>query len=186
MRRSHRVRDQRSRVGEGVNTPEEFTWLFAREYRSIVRSVDVVLHDHARAEEITQDAFVQLLEGWSRVSTYDRSGCLGTPGRDPARHETCGPGSAGVARSSGSAARPRRPRTPPEVSDRHEEIWAAIRTLPPRQRAVVALYYLDDMPVSEVADIVGCSESSVSVHLHRARRRLADIVGEEVQDRVDR
>jgi RNA polymerase sigma factor (sigma-70 family) len=48
------------------------------------------------------------------------------------------------------------------------------------------LYYLDDMPVSEVADIVGCSESSVSVHLHRARRRLADIVGEEVQDRVDR
>jgi hypothetical protein len=74
MRRSHRVRDQPSRVGEGVNTPEEFTWLFAREYRSIVRSVDVVLHDHARAEEITRDAFVQLLEGWSRVSKYDRPG----------------------------------------------------------------------------------------------------------------
>jgi RNA polymerase sigma factor (sigma-70 family) len=47
------------------------------------------------------------------------------------------------------------------------------------------LYYLDDMPVSEVADIVGCSESTVSVHLHRARHRLAEIVGEEVETNVD-
>ncbi len=57
-----------------MNTPEEFSWLFTREYRSIVRSVDMVLHDHARAEEITQDAFVRLLQHWNRVSKYDRPG----------------------------------------------------------------------------------------------------------------
>ena len=56
---------------------------------------------------------------------------------------------------------------------------------PPGQRAAVALYYLEDMPIAEVADIVGCSESTVSVHLHRARHRLAEIVGEEVETNVD-
>jgi RNA polymerase sigma factor (sigma-70 family) len=50
---------------------------------------------------------------------------------------------------------------------------------------VIALYYLEDMSVSEVADIVGCSTSTVSVHLHRARHRLAEIVGEEVETNVD-
>ena len=65
------------------------------------------------------------------------------------------------------------------------DLWNAVRTLPPRQRAVVALYYLEDMSVSEVADIVGCSQSTVSVHLHRARHRLAEIVGEGVETNVD-
>lgn len=170
-----------------MNTPEEFTWLFAREYRSIVRSVNVVLHDHARAEEITQDAFVRLLEGWNRVSRYDRPGAwvrrvaIRLAAKQAARErrrssvERIG---SGTAPSDGFSA--------PDALDRHDELWEAIRTLPPRQRAVVALYYLDDMPVSEVADIVGCSESTVSVHLHRARRRLAEVVGEEVDERVDR
>ena len=168
-----------------MKTPEEFSWLFAREYRSIVRSVDVVLHDHARAEEITQDAFVRLLESWGRVSRYDR------PGAWVRR--------VAIRLATKHAARERRRSTLeragtvtttasdlPDVADRNDALWEGVRSLPPRQRAVVALYYLDDMSVSDVADIVGCSESTVSVHLHRARHRLAELVGEEVDDRVDR
>jgi RNA polymerase sigma-70 factor (ECF subfamily) len=186
MRRSHRVSDQRRRVGEGVNTPEEFSWLFAQEYRAIVRSVDVVLHDHARAEEITQDAFVRLLESWGRVSRYDRPGAwvrrvaIRLATKHAARERRRGTiERAGTVTTTG-------PSDLPDVGDRHDALWEGIRSLPPRQRAVVALYYLDDMPVSDVADIVGCSESTVSVHLHRARQRLAELVGEEVVDRVDR
>jgi RNA polymerase sigma factor (sigma-70 family) len=167
-----------------VNTPEEFSWLFTREYRSIVRSVDMVLHDHARAEEITQDAFVRLLQHWNRVSKYDR------PGAWIRR--------VAIRLAAREAVRERRrpsvervgtgPSLPADVPDGvvDLDLWRAVRTLPPRQRAVVALFYLEDMPIAEVADIVGCSESTVSVHLHRARRRLAELVGEEVQDRVDR
>jgi RNA polymerase sigma-70 factor (ECF subfamily) len=163
-----------------VNTPEEFNWLFTRQYRSVVRSVDLVLHDHARTEEITQDAFVRLLQHWSRVSRYDRPGAwvrrvaIRLATREASRErrrpalERIG---AGETASS------------PGVRD--IDLWNAVRTLPPRQRAVIALHYLEDMPVSEVADIVGCSTSTVSVHLHRARHRLAEIVGEEVETNVD-
>ena len=57
---------------------------------------------------------------------------------------------------------------------------AAIRQLPPKQRAAIALHYIGDMTTAEVAEILGCAVSTVSVHLHRARARLAETLGEEV------
>jgi RNA polymerase sigma-70 factor, ECF subfamily len=38
---------------------------------------------------------------------------------------------------------------------------------------VVVLFYLEDRPMEEVADLVGCSTSIGFVHPHRARHRLA-------------
>jgi RNA polymerase sigma-70 factor (ECF subfamily) len=37
----------------------------------------------------------------------------------------------------------------------------------------VALHYLEDRPVAEIADILGCNETTVRVHLHRGRLALA-------------
>ena len=65
-----------------------------------------------------------------------------------------------------------------------QELLAAIRTLSPRQRAIVVLFYLEDRPMAEVADLVGCSSSTGFVHLHHARHRLADLRGEEVDGHV--
>ena len=59
-----------------------------------------------------------------------------------------------------------------------------MRELPPKQRAVVTLYYLEDWPAAEIADVVECSVATVSVHLHRARARLAEILHEEVESDV--
>ena len=53
------------------------------------------------------------------------------------------------------------------------DLLAAVAALPRAQRAAVALFYLEDRPVAEVAELMGCSESTVKVHLHRARARLA-------------
>jgi RNA polymerase sigma-70 factor (ECF subfamily) len=61
-------------------------------------------------------------------------------------------------------------------------VRAAVLELPIRQRAVVVLHYLDDLPVSEVAAVLGCSEGTVKTHLHRARRSLATTLGEELDD----
>jgi RNA polymerase sigma-70 factor (ECF subfamily) len=52
--------------------------------------------------------------------------------------------------------------------------WAAVRALPERQRACVALHYLEDLSVTEIADAVGCSTATVKVHLHRGRAALAE------------
>ena len=161
-----------------MEAPEEFTRLFRREYTSVVWSANVVLHDYARAEEVAQDAFVRLLENWRKVSRYDRPG-------------------AWVRRVAVRLATRIAKRQPPTVD--LDEAWpagaesppfdldliAAIRRLPPQQRAAVALHYVEDLPVHEIAAVLGCRVSTASVHLHRARARLAELLGEEVGSNAD-
>lgn len=49
-----------------------------------------------------------------------------------------------------------------------------LATLPLRQRAVIALRYLEDRSEAETASILGCSIGTVKTHAHRALRRLRD------------
>lgn len=52
-------------------TPD-YAVLFQREFPKVVRTVYLVVRDHGRAEELAQEAFVQLLMHWKKVSGYDR------------------------------------------------------------------------------------------------------------------
>ena len=52
------------------------------------------------------------------------------------------------------------------------------------QRAAVVLFYWEDRPVSEIAQTLEVSDSTVKQHLYRARHRLAELLGEEVSDDV--
>ena len=54
-----------------------------------------------------------------------------------------------------------------------EAFWAEVRRLPRRQAQCIALRYVYGCPVTEVADVLGCSEGSVKQHLARAKDRLA-------------
>ena len=60
------------------------------------------------------------------------------------------------------------------------DLLAAIAALPPRQRAAVALYYLEDRPVDEIADLMEVSASTVKQHLFQARGRLSAVLVEGV------
>ena len=51
--------------------------------------------------------------------------------------------------------------------------WRAVRGLPKLQRGVVALHYVDDLSVAEVADVLGVSIGTVKTSLSRARSSLA-------------
>ncbi len=76
-------------------------------------------------------------------------------------------------------------REEPPANALHDlDLMSAVRELPLRQRSVVALYYLEDRPMDEVANLMGCSPSTGWVHLHRARKRLAELLGEEASDDV--
>jgi RNA polymerase sigma factor (sigma-70 family) len=55
-------------------------------------------------------------------------------------------------------------------------LWRAVRALPRQQRAVVALFYYEDLSVEDVAAVLGCSTATVKVHLHRAREALRERV----------
>ena len=53
-----------------------------------------------------------------------------------------------------------------------EELWSAVRDLPPKQRAAVALRYVNDLSHREIARVLGCSPGSVKSHASRALRTL--------------
>jgi len=54
------------------------------------------------------------------------------------------------------------------------EVAAALASLPPRQRLIVGMYYLLDMPVAEVARLTRVAEGTVKSALHDARRVLKE------------
>jgi RNA polymerase sigma-70 factor (ECF subfamily) len=161
------------RISRAVSERDEgFTTFFRSEYPSLVRTLYLIIHDRELARDIAQDAFIQLFARWRRISHYDR------PEAWVRR--------VGIRMAVREAARERvRPRlereldfaTVPRPVDL--DVVRAIGQLPASQRAAVALFYLEDRPVSEVAEVLACSEVTAKVHLHRARKRLAELLGEK-------
>ena len=70
---------------------------------------------------------------------------------------------------------------------RAREIDARIResldVLSPTQRVVFSLRHYDDMPLGEVAEVLGCTVGSVKVHLFRALRKLRKELGDLYEGR---
>jgi RNA polymerase sigma-70 factor (ECF subfamily) len=64
-----------------------------------------------------------------------------------------------------------------EMDDRILDVIRELKRLPHRQRAVFVLFYLEDKPTTEIAEMLGMAPPTVSVHLHRARRKLRAILG---------
>ena len=153
----------------------EYTWFFRDQYRAVLRTVYLILGDAGRAEDITQEAFVQLLVHWRKVSRYERPEAwvrrvairlaVRTARRDRLRIAL-----EGQAQAGGDGRRT------PDL-----DLADALGSLSVRQRACVLLFYLEDRPLAEVAQILGISEGSAKTHLHRARQRLA-ILLEEVDE----
>jgi RNA polymerase sigma factor (sigma-70 family) len=56
------------------------------------------------------------------------------------------------------------------------ELIAALGTLAPRQRAVLALRYLDDLSEIQVAEVLGCSVGNVKSTSSRAIERLREVL----------
>ena len=186
---------QMKRVGRGATDPggvlrplpqpdvrESFSVFFSAEYARMVRTVYLVVHDYGHAEEIAQDAFEQLLDHWETVSRYEQPGAwvrrvairmaVRAGRRERLRYQLERRSRAGVEEASG-IARP------------SDEVLAAVRTLPPNQRAAIVLHYYEDRPVAEIADALGCAPATARVHLHKARHRLAELLHEEVDDVVE-
>lgn len=151
---------------------DDFGGFFRREYAGAVRTAFVILGDGHRAQELAQEAFTRAYVRWGRLRTYERPGAwvrrvvirLALRTRDRAAREVVG---TPEARSfdGDPALRP--------------DVFAALSHLSRRQRAAVVLHYLDDLPIKQVAEMLGCRESTARVHLHRARLRLGELLGQE-------
>jgi RNA polymerase sigma factor (sigma-70 family) len=163
---------------------DEVRDLFDDNYDQVVRTAFLIVQDWGRAEEVAQDAFVQLLRYWGRVSGHEmpaawvRRVAVRLAVRSVRREQRL---TTALARSG----------PPPNVADPAEaatsaDVLAALGRLPGKQRAAAVLFYFEDRPLDEIADLLDCSTSSAGVHLHRARIRLGELLGEEVVGDVAR
>ncbi len=57
------------------------------------------------------------------------------------------------------------------------EAWAAVRRLPDDRRRALELRFVEEMSTAEIAGVLGKSEGSVRVLLHRALRAVANDLG---------
>ncbi len=64
-----------------------------------------------------------------------------------------------------------------------DRFWAAVRALPARQAQAIALFYVEDRSVAEIARNPSTeAEPAVRVHLHRGRLALARTLGVDGQE----
>ncbi|GAA1885509.1 RNA polymerase sigma factor [Actinomadura bangladeshensis] len=70
-----------------------------------------------------------------------------------------------------AALRAELPPVPPVRDD--SAVAEVFRALPDRDREVLALLGWEGLSVTEIATVLGCSRNTVSIRLHRARRRFA-------------
>ena len=60
--------------------------------------------------------------------------------------------------------------------EERQDLIRALRSLSPNQRLAAVLHYSEDLPVSEISNIMGAAAPTVKVHLFRARRRLRQLL----------
>jgi RNA polymerase sigma-70 factor (ECF subfamily) len=67
-------------------------------------------------------------------------------------------------------------------SDGTLDLARAVRQLPRKMRACFVLHHAQDMTLAQVAETMDCSVRTVETHVHRARERLATILGVDLDD----
>ena len=150
---------------------------FYREHLGrVVRACALVTLDPDAAEDIAAEAFSRLWSHWDRIEDDDHAG--GYVFKSAMR--LCSRKRRSAAELFTEGASPSRP-DPADVAINREDIAAALRVLPLRQRQAVVLRDWAGFSTSDIAGLLSMRESTVRVHLARGRERLRGLLG--VQDR---
>lgn len=142
--------------------------VFATSYKRLVVQLYAVTGDPDEAEDLVQEAFVRAAAIGRRFLRVDNpEAWLRTTAINAHRSRW---------RKLRNGRRARERMLPPRDSEGlgdHLEIITALRALPERQRQVIALHYLADLPVDQIADELGVPAGTVKSRLSRGRDALA-------------
>jgi RNA polymerase sigma-70 factor (sigma-E family) len=135
----------------------EFADFFAATWARLFRTALALTGDRGQAEDAVQSAFAKAYASWQRVRRTEHP-------------------EAYVRRMAVNEVLAVRRAEDDLVADR-TDLWEALMSLPPRQRAVLVLRYYEDLSEQEIADVLGCSRGTVksqaSDALSTLRRRKA-------------
>jgi RNA polymerase sigma-70 factor (sigma-E family) len=146
--------------------------LYERHYVRLVRLAVLLVGDAGRAEEIVQDAFVDLVVRWRTIrepgaaAAYLRT-CVANGATSYLRHRAVvnrQPASQPSAMNSAE--------TDALVHIEHERVLSLLSELPGRQREVLVLRYYGQLSEAEIPNALGISRGAVKSHNFRGLRSL--------------
>ncbi len=147
-----------------------FEELHRREYPGLIAVAWALSGSREDGEDLVHDTMVRALIGWRRVGLLERPGgwchrVLVNRCRSWWRR----------SRTASAFLSSQHGRVPVSAGPSGEVVsfWAAVRTLPLRQRSVVALYYAGDLLVTEIAEVLAIPEGTVRSDLSRSHAVLA-------------
>ena len=172
--------------------PEAFDLLVERYQERAYRIAWSVVRDREDAKDCAQEAFIRLHDaagsfaGESKFSTWFYrilvNCCLDHRRRGRGWRRLLVWRDAEDEDEAGDLVE-RQPAPPDDPGERMDEdqkmsrIWEAVETLSPQQRAAVTLQCREGLATKEIASVLGTSEATVRVHLHRAFATLRRRVG---------
>ena len=140
----------------------------------IVRHCYALTGNLADSQDIAQEAFVRAWQRWASVRDCDSPEAW-------VRHVATNLATSRWRRDrTARAAAPEliRQQSVQEISPNTVALVAGLRTLPERQRLVLVLHYLADLPVEQIAADLSCPVGSVKAWLSRGRAALAAVMTE--------
>lgn len=155
--------------------PDTYEDVFRADHEAVVAVAWALTGSRAVAEELAQEAFLRAHQRWPKVGRLDNPGAW-------VRRVTINLAHSDRRRRQAEARAllRREVRAKAAVIDDESELvadaasfWAAVRSLPDRQGAVIALHYLEDRSVADISIVLGIAPGTVKAHLHKARAALA-------------
>lgn len=167
----------RRRHGIGILEPrperlEQLGAWFQAEYPTLLRFAYFVCRDRALAQDLVQDAFVRVYRAGGRVEEATFGAYARTTIVNLSR-------SAFRRRARESSAPAPEGAVAPHDAGARDEMWRAMQALSPRQRAVIALRYYEDLSEKETAAALGITAGSVKQHTDRAMTKLRAVLGRQ-------
>ncbi len=162
-----------------VARPEPFEAFYRREFRRVVAMAYALSGSRLIAEDLAQEAMIAAHRSWDKIGLYERP--------DAWVRRVVSNLSVSMYRRRMAEAKAvvrltaRWNEAIPEMEPEDEQFWAAVRSLPRQQKSAVALFYLEDMSVDDIAEVLDCSPSTAKVHLYKGRKNLAAKLGLEVR-----
>jgi RNA polymerase sigma-70 factor, ECF subfamily len=171
-----------SEVGE-VTVVETVDSLFRAHHGRLVRALTLACGDRELAADAVQEAFVKAHLHWRRIQQYDDP--VGWIRRvainrlhDDHRRQTRK--RRALVRLAGEPQ--------PESVEQHgfdSDLPALLAQLPKQQRIAMALFYVDELSITEVAVALDVSEGAVKSYLHQGRARLRTVVASGAEVHAD-
>jgi RNA polymerase sigma-70 factor (ECF subfamily) len=148
--------------------------LFRVHYARLVRALTLVSGSREAAADAVQEAFVKAHLHWARVGRYDDPvGWIRRVAINRLRddHRRSVRKQQAVDRLASEQAI----WAPPEDSHDADLTWM-LAQLPRQQRLALALFYVDELTVAQVARAMRLSDGAVKFHLHQGRERLRRVL----------